>query len=146
MPRRVSTAATKGAELIKRLNSIALGAEVDDLVLRRIDLEARRMMTTDPVEANTVLGAVASLEGRAGRCSEALRDRIAAVRELRRGLLQLLECPSESRGDDRVVRDGKAGISACPGRSRRAQVRDRGRSPGRALSRSQCLSGSTRQG
>ena len=65
MPQRVPTAATKGAELIKRLNSIALGGEVDDLVLRRIDLEARRMMTADPVEANTVLGAVASLEGRA---------------------------------------------------------------------------------
>lgn len=66
MPRRVPTAATKGAELIKRLNSITLGAELDDLVLRRIDLEARRMMTADPVEANTVLGAVASLEGRTG--------------------------------------------------------------------------------
>lgn len=66
MPRRVPTAATKAAELIERLNSIALGAEVDDFVLRRIDRDARRIMTADPVYANIVLGAVAALEGRTG--------------------------------------------------------------------------------
>ena len=66
MPRRVPTAATKAVELFKTLNSIALGAEVDDFVLRRIERDARKMMNAAPVDANSVLGAVAALEGRSG--------------------------------------------------------------------------------
>ena len=60
MPRRVAAAATKAVELFKTLNSIALGAEVDDLVLRRIERDAKQMMNTAPVDANSVLGAVAA--------------------------------------------------------------------------------------
>ena len=65
MPGRVTAPATKGAALIEQLNAIALGAEADDFVLRRIGREARSIMTANPVEAHTVLGAVAALEGRA---------------------------------------------------------------------------------
>ena len=64
MPRRVPSPATKGAELIEKLNSIVLDAEVDDLALWRIEQEARGLMAADPGEAHTVLGAVAALEGR----------------------------------------------------------------------------------
>ena len=65
MAGHVPTPATKGAELINRLNAALLGAEVDDLVLRRIRHEAQQLMGADPVEAHTVLGAIATLEGRA---------------------------------------------------------------------------------
>lgn len=64
MPRRVPAAATKAVELFETLNSIWLGTEVDDLVLRRIEREARTMMNAAPQDANSVLGAVAALEGR----------------------------------------------------------------------------------
>ena len=64
MPRRVPAAATKAVELFKTLNSIWLGTEVDDLVLRKIEREARTMMNAAPQDANCVLGAVAALEGR----------------------------------------------------------------------------------
>ena len=64
MPRRVPAAATKAVELFETLNSIWLGSEVDDLVLRRIEREARTMMNAAPQHANSVLGAVAALEGR----------------------------------------------------------------------------------
>ena len=64
MPRRVATAATKAVELFETLNSIALGTEVDDLVLRRVERDAKKMMNTAPVDANSLLGAVAALEGR----------------------------------------------------------------------------------
>ena len=65
MPGRFAAPATKGPVLIEQLNAIALGAESDDLALRRIGHEARKIMAADPVEAHTVLGAVAALEGRA---------------------------------------------------------------------------------
>ena len=65
--------ATKGAELIDRLNAVMLGAEVDDLVLRRIRHEAQRLMGADPVEAHTVLGAIATLEGRADEVRQHFR-------------------------------------------------------------------------
>ena len=64
MPRRLAVAATKAVELFETLNSIALGTEVDDLVLRRVERDAKKMMNTAPVDANSVLGAVAALEGR----------------------------------------------------------------------------------
>ena len=60
-----ATPAIKGARLVEQLNAIALGAQEDDLVLRRIDHEAQKMVAADPAEAHTVLGAVAALEGRA---------------------------------------------------------------------------------
>lgn len=65
MAGHVPTPATKGAELIDRLNAAMLGAEVDDLELRRIRHGARQLMGADPVEAHTALGAIATLEGRA---------------------------------------------------------------------------------
>lgn len=65
MAGHIPNLATKGAELIDRLNAVMLGAEVDDLVLQRIRHEAQRLMGADPVEAHTVLGAIAALEGRA---------------------------------------------------------------------------------
>ena len=65
MAGHVPTPATKGAELINRLNAVVLGAEVDDLVLRRLRHEAQQLMGPAPVEAHTVLGAIATLEGRA---------------------------------------------------------------------------------
>lgn len=65
MPGRVTAPATKGSALIEQINAIALGVESDDLALRRIGHEARKIMPADPVEAHTVLGAVAALEGRA---------------------------------------------------------------------------------
>ena len=65
MPGHVPTPATKAEELIEKLNMIALGAEVDDLVLRRISQEAQRAMPAGPAEAHTVLGAVAALQGHA---------------------------------------------------------------------------------
>lgn len=61
----IPSLATKGAELIDRLNVIALGAEVDDLALRRIRQEAQRLTGADPVGAHTTLGAIAALECRA---------------------------------------------------------------------------------
>ena len=63
MPRRIPAPATKVPELIEKLNSIALGAEVDDLALRRIEQEARGMMVADPIGAHTVFGAIAALNG-----------------------------------------------------------------------------------
>ena len=65
MAGHVPTPATKGSELIDRLNAVVLEAEVDELVLRRIRHEAQQLMGADPVEAHTVLGAIATLEGRA---------------------------------------------------------------------------------
>ncbi len=65
MAGHVPTPATKGAELIDRLSAVLLGVEVDDLGLRRIRQEAQTLMGADPVEAHTVLGALATLEGRA---------------------------------------------------------------------------------
>ena len=83
MPQIVLTPATKGEELIAKLNSIALGAEADDLVLRRIDQEARRMMAAVPAVAHTVLGAVAALKGRADDVRTHFHvARLAAIREL----------------------------------------------------------------
>ena len=73
MAGHVPNLATKGAELIDRLNAVRGGTEVDDLVLRRIRQEAQQLMGADPVEAHTVLGALASLEGRADEVQKHFR-------------------------------------------------------------------------
>ena len=64
MTYHVPARATKASELAGYLNSITCADEADDLALRRIEREAQKLMAADPVDAHTVLGAVALLQGR----------------------------------------------------------------------------------
>lgn len=65
MTYRTSTPATKASRLVEQLRSIAPVDEPNDLLLRRIEREARGLMAADPVGAHTVLGVLASLRGNA---------------------------------------------------------------------------------
>ena len=56
--------ATKASELVEQINAIRCADEADDLVLRRIERDAQKLMAADPEGAHTVLGAVAVLQGR----------------------------------------------------------------------------------
>ena len=66
MPYDVPARATKAAELVERINAAAYAGEANDLALKRIEQQAQKLMAAAPVEAHTVLGAVAVLRGRAG--------------------------------------------------------------------------------
>ena len=63
MTYRSPTPATKASRLVDQLRSLAPVEEPDELLLRRIEREARGLMTADPVGAHTVLGVLASLLG-----------------------------------------------------------------------------------
>lgn len=65
MPYDVPARATKATELVERINAAAHAGEANDLALKRIEQEAQRLMAAAPVDAHTVLGAVAVLRGRA---------------------------------------------------------------------------------
>ena len=64
MTYHVPARATKASELAERINAITYADEVNDLALRRIERDAHKLMAADPVDAHTVLGAVAVLRGR----------------------------------------------------------------------------------
>ena len=55
--------ATKASKLIEQLSSIARAHEADDFALRRLEYEAKKLMSVDAVHAHIVLGALASLRG-----------------------------------------------------------------------------------
>ena len=63
MTYRSPTPAAKASRLVDQLRSLAPVEEPDELLLRRIEREARGLMTADPVGAHTVLGVLASLRG-----------------------------------------------------------------------------------
>ena len=65
MTYRSPTPAAKASRLVEQLRSLDPREEPDELLLRRIEREARGLMTADPVGAHTVLGVLASLRGSA---------------------------------------------------------------------------------
>ena len=70
MPYDIPSSAPKSEELIKTLTRIAASDEINEFELRKLDREARKLMTADAAAAHTVLGGIASLRGR----TEAVRE------------------------------------------------------------------------
>ena len=62
---RTPAPVTEASRLVDQLRSFAPVDEQGDFSLRRIEREARGLMTADPVGAHTVLGVLASLRGNA---------------------------------------------------------------------------------
>ena len=57
------TRATRAEELVARLTTIADAEELNEWGIRRLERDARVLMSSDPGAAHTVLGRIASLEG-----------------------------------------------------------------------------------
>ena len=87
------TRATRAEELVERLTTIADAEELNEWGIRRLERDARALMSSDPVAAHTVLGGIASLEGDVAKVDE--HHRIAlqlsgnSVEALRNGAASL---------------------------------------------------------
>ena len=55
--------ASRTSELLEQLNRLSRSFAPDEIALRRVKSEARKMMSTNPADAHIILGAIGSIEG-----------------------------------------------------------------------------------